>query len=71
MRLVGGYRKFVRPDEEVTPAALAIGLDRPLHSGGAGMGATNANMLSASTGSKTSSKTCSKNGAAGDDENPR
>ena len=28
LRLVGRYRQFVRRDEEVTFAALAIGLDR-------------------------------------------
>ena len=26
---MGRYRQFVRPDDEVTPAALALGLDRP------------------------------------------
>jgi hypothetical protein len=29
---VGRYRQFVRPDEDVTPAALALGLDRAVPS---------------------------------------
>lgn len=30
VRLVGSYRRFVRPDDGVTPAALALGIDRPV-----------------------------------------
>lgn len=62
LRLVGGYRKFVRPDEEVTPAALALGLDRSM--GGSLSGTTGCK--SGGNGGKSSSK-----GSAAEEENPR
>lgn len=30
LRLVGSYRSFVRTDDGMTPAALALGIDRPV-----------------------------------------
>lgn len=39
LRLVGRYRQYVRRDEEVTFAALAIGLDRVGSSSSRGQGA--------------------------------
>lgn len=61
LRLVGGYRKFVRPDEEVTPAALALGLDRPLPA---------ASTFVSTGGDPRNGKGVGKGGSA-DDENPR
>ena len=65
LRLVGGYRKFVRPDEEMTPAALALGLDRV-----ASMPDRGAASLASSTSSARSGGG-GANGKAAEEEIPR
>ena len=66
LRLVGSYRKYVRRDDEITPAALALGIDRPA----AGAAAA----LPPAGGSAGGSRASSSNGReerAAEDENPR
>lgn len=65
LRLVGSYRKFVRRDDEITPAALALGIDRPPAAAAA---------LPTANGSAGGSRASSINGReerAVEDENPR
>lgn len=65
LRLVGSYRKYVRRDDGITPAALALGIDRPPAA---------AATLSPGGGSAAGSRASSVNGReerAVEDENPR
>ena len=64
LRLVGSYRKFVRPDEEVTPAALALGIDRPPAAAPAPGGSTGGSRASSVNGRDERER-------AAEEENPR
>jgi hypothetical protein len=65
LRLVGSYRKYVRRDDEITPAALALGIDRPPAAAAA---------MSPAGGSAAGSRASSTNGReerAVEEETPR
>ena len=67
LRLVGSYRSFVRRDEEVTPAALALGIDRPWGQQGVGAGSGGAG----GSGSGASRASSTNGRDASEEENPR
>lgn len=66
LRLVGSYRKYVRRDDEITPAALALGIDRPPAAAAAAM-----SPAGGSAGGSRASSTNGREERAAEDENPR
>lgn len=65
LRLVGSYRKYVRRDDDITPAALALGIDRPPAAAAA------APPAGGSAGGSRASSVNGREERAAEDENPR